>query len=39
MIERFRRPSMNYLEHQFTIEDPKVLTKAVDVGVAHLLAR
>jgi len=27
VIERFRRPSMNYLEHQFTIEDPKVLTK------------
>ena len=27
MIERFRRPSVNYLEHQFTIEDPKVLTK------------
>jgi hypothetical protein len=27
VIERIRRPSMNYLEHQFTIEDPKVLTK------------
>ena len=22
-----RRPSLNYLEYQFTIEDPKVLTK------------
>jgi hypothetical protein len=27
VIERFRRPSMNFIEHQFTIEDPKVLTK------------
>jgi hypothetical protein len=27
VIERFRRPSMNYLGHQFTIEDPKVLTR------------
>ena len=27
VIERLRRPSMNYLEYQFTIEDPKVLTK------------
>jgi hypothetical protein len=27
VIERLRRPSRNYLEHQFTIEDPKVLTK------------
>ena len=27
VIERIRRPSMNYLEYQFTIEDPKVLTK------------
>ncbi len=26
-IERVRRPSRNYLEYQFTIEDPKVLTK------------
>ena len=24
VIERLRRPSMNYLECQFTIEDPKV---------------
>ena len=27
VVERLRRPSMNYLEYQFTIEDPKVLTK------------
>ena len=27
VIERLRRPSMNYLGYQFTIEDPKVLTK------------
>ena len=27
VIERFRRPSMNYLEYQYTLEDPKVLTK------------
>lgn len=27
VIERLRRPSFNYLEYQFTIEDPKVLTK------------
>ena len=27
VIERLRRPSMNFLEYQFTIEDPKVLTK------------
>ena len=27
VIERLRRPSRNYLEYQFTIEDPKVLTK------------
>jgi hypothetical protein len=26
VIERLRRPSMNFLEYQFTIEDPKVLT-------------
>ncbi|OFW01183.1 MAG: hypothetical protein A3I61_08055 [Acidobacteria bacterium RIFCSPLOWO2_02_FULL_68_18] len=26
LIERIRRPSMNYLEYQFTVEDPKVLT-------------
>ena len=26
VIERLRRPSLNYLEYQFTIEDPKVLT-------------
>jgi hypothetical protein len=27
IIERIRRPSMNYLEYQYTVEDPKVLTK------------
>ena len=27
MIERLRRPSRNYLEYQYTLEDPKVLTK------------
>jgi hypothetical protein len=27
VIERYRRPSMNFIEYQFTIEDPKVLTK------------
>ena len=27
VIERLRRPSMNYLEHQYTVEDPEVLTK------------
>jgi hypothetical protein len=27
VIERVRRPSMNYLEYQYTVEDPKVLTK------------
>jgi hypothetical protein len=27
VIERLRRPSMNYLYYQYTIEDPKVLTK------------
>ena len=27
VIERIRRPSLNYLEYQFTVEDPKVLTK------------
>jgi hypothetical protein len=27
VIERFRRPSENYLTYQATIEDPKVLTK------------
>jgi len=27
VIERLRRPSRNYLQYQFTIEDPKVLTK------------
>ena len=25
--ERLRRPSMNYLEYQYAVEDPKVLTK------------
>jgi hypothetical protein len=28
VIERLRRPSMNYLEYQYTVEDPKVLTKS-----------
>ena len=28
VIERLRRPSMNYLEYQYTVEDPKVLTRA-----------
>jgi len=27
VIERLRRPSRNYLEWQYTVEDPKVLTK------------
>jgi len=27
VTERFRRPSLNYLEYQYTLEDPKVLTK------------
>ena len=27
VIERLRRPSLNYLEYQFTIEDPNVLTE------------
>jgi hypothetical protein len=27
VIERLRRPSKNYLEYQYTIDDPKVLTK------------
>ena len=27
VIERLRRPSRNYLEYQYTIEDPNVLTK------------
>jgi hypothetical protein len=27
VIERLRRPSLNYLEYQSTAEDPKVLTK------------
>lgn len=27
VIERFRRPSLNYLEYQYTLEDPNVLTK------------
>jgi hypothetical protein len=27
VIERLRRPSMNYLEYQYTVEDAKVLTK------------
>jgi len=27
VTERLRRPSMNYLEYQFSVEDPEVLTK------------
>ena len=27
VIERLRRPSLNYLEYQHSVEDPKVLTK------------
>ena len=27
MIERLRRPNMNYLEYHYTLEDPKALTK------------
>ena len=27
VIERLRRPSLNYLEYQYTLEDPKVLTR------------
>jgi hypothetical protein len=27
VIERFRRPSKNYLEYQYTLDDPKALTK------------
>jgi hypothetical protein len=26
IVERFRRPSLNYLEYQFTAEDPEILT-------------
>jgi hypothetical protein len=36
VIERFRRPSMNFIEHQFTIEDPKVLTKPWQVPTQTL---
>jgi hypothetical protein len=32
VTERIRRPSMNYLEYQFTVEDPKVLTKTWTSG-------
>lgn len=27
VIERLRRPNRNYLEHQYTVEDPKILTR------------
>jgi hypothetical protein len=27
VIERLRRPSLNYLEYQYTLDDPQVLTK------------
>jgi hypothetical protein len=32
VIERFRRPSLNYLEYQYTLEDPNVLTKTWTSG-------
>ena len=32
VVERVRRPSLNYLEYQFTITDPKVLTKTWTSG-------
>ena len=32
VIERLRRPSKNYLEYQFTVEDPDVLTKTWTSG-------
>ena len=38
VIERIRRPSLNYLEHQSTIDDPKVLTRRWTSGVAEILA-
>jgi len=36
VIERLRRPSLNYLEYQFTIEDPKVLTAPYKVPTQTL---
>ena len=38
VIERLRRPSMNYLEYQYTVEDPKVLTKPWTSAWRTLLA-
>ncbi len=35
VIERLSRPSMNYLNYQITIEDPKVLTKPWHSVVHH----
>ena len=35
VIERITRPSMNYLNYQVTIEDPKVLTKPWNSVVHH----
>jgi hypothetical protein len=35
VIERISRPSMNYLNYQYTIEDPKVLTKTWNSVVHH----
>ena len=32
VIERLRRPSKNYLEYQFTVEDPEILTKTWTSG-------
>ena len=35
VIERISRPSMNYLDYQVTIEDPKILTKPWHSVVHH----
>jgi len=35
VVERIRRPSMNYLDYQVTIEDPKVLMKPWKSVVHH----
>jgi hypothetical protein len=32
VIERMWRLSLNYLESQFMIDDPKVLTRTVDIA-------
>jgi hypothetical protein len=36
VIERITRPSLNYLNYQITIEDPKVLTKPWNSVIHHL---